>query len=197
MARDTIAVDIDEVLYPFVDSLIEYLDAHHHAKMKVDDFTVYSFKDIWRGGPVEADELFEQYKQYAGLEIMPIKGAAKALHELSEKYEVIVLTARDISNFPKTHAWLEHHFPSIFKDVHLLGNSNDSQKWTPKEEVCIKLGVSWMIDDNLDTILKVHEAGVGALLFGDYRWNQVEKVPSGIIRVKDWQEVLEYFDGRS
>jgi len=41
-----------------------------------------------------------------------------------------------------------------------------------------------------------HEAGVQALLFGEYGWNMTQAIPESVVRVKDWQAVKEYFDGR-
>jgi uncharacterized HAD superfamily protein len=69
-------------------------------------------------------------------------------------------------------------------------------QWRPKSEVCIELGVSYLIDDNLTAVTQTSAFGIKALLFGDYPWNQAKELPEGVTRVKNWQEVLEYFDGQ-
>jgi len=105
------------------------------------------------------------------------------------------MTSRDIAVEEKTRDWLTHHFPEVFNKVHMLGNKYDSAAYREKAEVCKELGVYCLIDDSLRPVLETNEAGIKALLFGDYSWNQADELPEDVTRVKDWQEVLEYFDG--
>jgi uncharacterized HAD superfamily protein len=37
---------------------------------------------------------------------------------------------------------------------------------------------------------------MSGVLFGNYPWNQVDKLPDNVVRVNNWQEVLEYFDAK-
>lgn len=194
--RETIAVDIDEVLFPMVPDLIQYVDREHKVKFTPKDFAYYSLEGIWPAGSAEGSIVFENYKNQVSTEVAPVKGAAAALSKLSIKYDVIVMTSRDIKVEQVTHDWLNHHFREIFKDVHLLGNQHDSlpNQWRPKSKVCVQLGVSYLIDDNLTAVKETNALGVKVLLFGDYPWNQAKELPLGVTRVKNWQEVLEYFD---
>lgn len=194
--KPIIAVDIDEVLFPMVPDLIDYLDREHRVAMTHQDFEKYHFEDVWHGGPDEASIIFEKYISQTTVDIVPVKGAAESLRKLSKNYEIVVMTARDEAVSERTLDWINRHFPGLFRDVHFVGNKFDSKVWRPKAEVCVELEISWLIDDNLKTILQTHEAGVGSILFGDYAWNQMKGLPKGITRAKDWQEVLEYFDGR-
>jgi uncharacterized HAD superfamily protein len=198
-SKPIIAVDIDEVIYPFVPSIIDYLDTEHKVKISPEDFVKYDFRQVWSGGPIEAEKIFKQYIKYSGIQIAPIKGASDALSQLSQNYKIIVVSARDIRNFPKTKVWIEHHFPEIFNDIHLVGNQHDSEpnKWRTKSEVCLELGVSYLVDDNLTAVTQTGALGIKALLFGDYAWNHVVGLPKSVTRVKNWQEVLEYFDGKA
>jgi uncharacterized HAD superfamily protein len=195
--KPVIAVDIDEVMFPMVPDLISYLDREHSVRLSQADFIKYNLEEIWKGDPAEALELFESYKNQVGIEVAPIKGAAEALHKLSLKYDVIVMTARDIKVEDITRSWLNHHFPELFKEVHLLGNRKDSVSYRNKAEVCKELGVFCLIDDSLKHVIETNAAGIKTILFGDYPWNQIDELPSGVIRVEDWQGVLEYLDGRS
>ncbi|MBX4197548.1 hypothetical protein KW801_03275 [Candidatus Saccharibacteria bacterium] len=193
--KPIIAVDIDDVIYPLVPSLIEYLDTEHKVRLTEEDFLEYDLRKVWSGGPVEAAKIFEHYKESSGVQIAPLEDAQKALHTLSKKYDIIVMTSRDISTFPRTHNWITHHFPDIFKDVQLLGNRSDSQTFRPKAEVCVELGVYCLIDDNLKHAVETYQAGIRVILFGDYPWNQTNELPKGVTRVKDWQGVLKELDG--
>ena len=192
--KPIIAVDIDEVIFPMVEDLIRYVDRSHSVKLTPQEFVTYSLEDIWQGGPVEGSQVFEAYKAQFSVEVAPVKGAAEALGKLSVRYEVIIMTSRDVVVEEKTRRWLDHHFPEIFKQVHLLGNKKDSQIYREKAGVCQELGVYCLIDDSLRPILETNQVGIKTLLFGDYPWNQADELPEGVIRVKDWQEVLEYFE---
>jgi 5'(3')-deoxyribonucleotidase len=165
--------------------------------MTREDFVEYDIRKVWRGGPVEAEQVFKKYIKYSSIDIAPLKGAQKVLHTLSGSYDIVVMTSRDMSNFPKTNEWITHHFPEIFKDVHLLGNAQDSIEFQHKAKVCKDIGVYCLIDDHLSHVLEANELGMKTLLFGDYPWNQMDKLPKGMKRAKDWGEVLEYFDGET
>jgi len=192
--RKIIAVDIDDVIFPLVPSLINYLDTEHEVKLTAEDFISYDLRKVWSGGPEEAEIIFEQYKLKADVEVAPLKGAKKALKQLSKRYEVIVMTARDISGKDRTETWILRHFPEIFKDVHILGNKKDSEKWRPKAEVCKELGVYYLVDDNINNVLETASLGINTILFGNYPWNQMESLPENVTRLTNWQEVLRFFD---
>jgi 5'(3')-deoxyribonucleotidase len=195
--KPKIAVDIDEVLFPMVSDLIEYVDKQHSVKLTPEQFIKYNLEDIWHGGPLEGAVVFDAYKDQSGIEVAPVEGAVEALGVLSVKYDVIVMTSRDIEVEEKTKNWLNYQFPEIFKEVHLLGNSRDSITWRTKDEVSQELGVSYLIDDHLYHVLRTSKLGIKSLLFGDYPWNQTDELPEGVRRVKNWQEVLEYFDAEA
>ena len=195
--KPIVAVDIDDVIYPLVPSLIEYLGTKHQVRLSEQDFKEYDLRKVWGGGPIEAAEIFEGYKESSGVHVAPINGAREALHALSKNYQVIILTSRDISNHERTNSWITHHFPEIFEDVHLLGNKQDSEAFREKADVCKELGVYCLIDDNLRHVLETSALGIKTILFGYYPWNQSDKLPAGVVRVKNWQEVLEYFDGKA
>ncbi|HET6863891.1 MAG TPA: hypothetical protein VFH37_01700 [Candidatus Saccharimonadales bacterium] len=193
-AKKIIAVDIDDVLYPLVPSLIGYLDTKHKVKLTPKDFEAYDLRQVWHAGPKEAEQIFNDYKRNIGTDVAPLKGSAQALHRLSEKFDIVVLTSRDISNLSRTTAWIEQHFPELFKDVQLLGNSKDSINWRDKAEVCQELGIYCLIDDSLKHILQTHQAGIKTILFGDYPWNQADDLPREIVRATDWNAVLKELD---
>ena len=193
--KELIAVDVDDVIFPLVTDLVQYLDKEHKVRLTTEDFVEYDIRKIWKDGPEEATRIFEIYKHHPErIEVAPLKGAKEALGKLALIYDIIVLTARDIEAKDRTNAWIRRHFPDVFKDVHLVGNRRDSLNWRPKDEVCLELGVNYLIEDNLKTALRAHSAGIQTFLFGNYPWNRIDELPDGMIRVKDWQEVLEYFE---
>src|SRR5438105_10920518 len=128
--KPLIAVDIDDVIFPLVPDLIQYLDREHKVRLTKEDFVRYDIRRVWKDGPEEAVRIFETYKRHPErIAVAPVKGAKEALNTLSSDYEIIVMTARDIETKDITDAWITHHFPDLFKDVHLVGNKHDSKSY--------------------------------------------------------------------
>ena len=61
-----------------------------------------------------------------------------------------------------------------------------------KGELCQELNVSWLIDDNPEHCLSAVDAGVEAILFGEYGWHH--EAPMHLTRCKDWPSVVDYFN---
>ena len=79
--------------------------------------------------------------------------------------------------------------------VCLLGTFQARLKAT-KADIVKQIGADYLIDDQPKHCFAAAEAGITSLLFGDYRWNRNVKLPEGVVKVRTWHEVLEYFDGR-
>jgi hypothetical protein len=60
--------------------------------------------------------------------------------------------------------------------------------------ICQEIGAGYLIDDNVEHCRLAAEAGVKALLFGEYGWNKHLPTPPGVERVKDWKDVTDYFN---
>jgi 5'(3')-deoxyribonucleotidase len=67
--KPKIAVDIDEVLFPMVSDLIEYVDKQHSVKLTPEQFIKYNLEDIWHGGPLEGAVVFDAYRSRKKLKI--------------------------------------------------------------------------------------------------------------------------------
>ena len=63
--------------------------------------------------------------------------------------------------------------------------------------MCVRLGVEFVIEDNLAYLLECAEHGIKPLLFGGYDWHAAEEISDKIVRVADWQAVRRYFDAAS
>jgi hypothetical protein len=63
-----------------------------------------------------------------------------------------------------------------------------------KGELLKSLGAQYHIDDQPKHCISALQQGIQPLLFGDYSWNRSVELPEGIVRVKNWQEVTEYFN---
>jgi uncharacterized HAD superfamily protein len=122
------------------------------------------------------------------------------LQRLAKKFDLVVVTSRREMLKPETDAWMERHFPGIFKELHYAGMWDDATDIPKalahtKAELCREIGADYLIDDQPKHCIGAAEAGLRCILFGDYRWNKGDqKLPQGITRARHWDDVAEYFD---
>ena len=127
--------------------------------------------------------------------LLPLPGALQVLKHLKRHYELHVITSRDPVSKQYTETWIKQHFADTFTDIVLAGNTYVSKNPRTKAAMCIGIGADYIIDDSVRHLLDCAKQGTKALLFGHYGWHEHGDLPHGIIRVRDWQEVKEYFDG--
>ena len=197
MSRKIIAVDIDDVLGVFADEFVKYSNGKWGTKLTVEDYTEH-WAEMWQ---VDKDLTNARAKEWYKSGItgaLPANSHAKeGLRKLSEKYDMVITTSRHSTLRQETEEWVQKHYPNIFTSVHFAGiwenqdKSHDELIKVTKAELCKKLGADYLIDDQPKHCLAAAEAGIEALLFGDYPWNQDVKLIKGVRRVKNWQEVLE------
>ena len=205
MTKRIIAVDIDDVLSGSAAGLAKYSNERWNADVAAEDYDE-DWAKFWRVSPEEAirraDELHE-----AGVfgRHDPIAEALPAVIELKKHYKLIVVTSRRRRLQAETEAWLDRNFPGVFSEVHYAGffdndaSAHDVKKALVqhKADLCRELGANYLIDDQLKHCIAAADCGVQALLFGNYRWNRMDKLPKGITEVHGWEDVRRYFNAKS
>lgn len=196
--KPLIAVDIDEVLATMFENLIAWHNQKYGTKLTLADNHSDDLK-LWKATSFE-----EAVKRVHGffdtphyIDAQPIAQAKAALHQLSNRYELAIITARDVIVEELTLNWVQKYFPDIFKDVHFTAEYSLHGLNRTKAEACLGINAKYLIDDSLDKAEEVAKEGIKVLLFGHYPWNEAKNLPDGVTRVKDWQAVLEYFNGQS
>ncbi|MCL1839917.1 hypothetical protein FWF89_02900 [Candidatus Saccharibacteria bacterium] len=197
MARRLIAIDIDDVVAGFCPAFCEYANRKWgeeiHPGIYTEDWgKMFSIdREEWQK---RSDQALKDMEFYSGLEV--IEGAQRALGILRDDFDVVAVTSRHTAMKETTKMWLENYFPGLINDIHFLGAYESIDGYSShnktKDEICLKLGVSYLIDDQPKHVLSAHRAGVGAILFGDYSWNRTVNVDDGVKRAVNWDEVLEY-----
>lgn len=200
----TIAVDVDDVLAIAAKDFIAFTNQRWGTSLTINDFDEHWAK-VW-----QVDHEEEQIRKQEYINSGIIKNydhfpeAVEVLNFLKRKYNLVVLTSRVAALNRDTMGWIDKNFKGIFSEIHLSGIWDDPHKRSiekvhyTKAEVFNKIGADYLIDDQLKHCIGVAEAGMPALLFGDYAWNQTEsELPKNITRVKNWHEVLVYFDAQS
>lgn len=202
MARPTIAIDIDDVLSLNAAGLSSFSNKRWGLSTTPDAYTE-AWAEFW-GVPLErAVEMANEFHASGAVYYYDhIKKSLPVLRKLKTKYSLIVVTSRRKSIKDHTDKWLSERFPGIFDAIHYAGiwDVNEITEYKLKQtkaELCRELGASYLIDDQAKHCVAAQEAGIQALLFGDYTWNRCEEIPENVVRVKSWQEVQRYFDAQS
>lgn len=199
MKWQTIAVDLDDVLSAGAQGFIDFSNRRWGTNLTVNDFTE-RWAEMWGVDLTEERKRAHTiYKSGAVRKFKQKDSAKPILAELAKDYKLVVLTSRVKRIEKDTREWLDEHFNGIFDEVHFSGFYDeltaDSHIYT-KAEISREIGADYLIDDQLKHCFAAAEAGINALLFGGYPWNKDVDLPSSVTRVKNWQEVGEYFAKR-
>ena len=199
MKRKIVAVDVDDVLVPHFQDLVDWYNQTYGTKL--------TLAHNGRGDPKPwgAETVEEAIKRVGGFfdsnlfkDAKPFKEAVAAVNKLSKRFDLVVITARDTPIEAMTRDWLDKHFKDYFREAHFTARYNLDKKSSSKASVCASISASYLIDDTPNNLIESLEVGVKGLLFGDYPWSHtVKALPASIVRVKDWPAVLRYFDAQS
>jgi 5'(3')-deoxyribonucleotidase len=200
MKKQTIAVDMDDVLADSAVGWVEHSNAMWGMNLTPEDY-LENWGEMWG---VEHEEFIRRRDQILSNDIVntftPNMEAKAVLLKLKKHYKLIITSARNFVIKEGTHKWLGEYFKDVFEEVHLAGFYDSGRKdahLMTKAELLQTVGADFLIDDQPKHCLAAAEVGITAILFGDYAWNrEVGKLPKGVTRAKNWQEVLEFFSGR-
>eukprot|EP01018_Ginkgo_biloba_P023502 Gb_02519 [translate_table: standard] len=191
-----VAVDIDEVLGSFLNSLNSFIAEKYLEHYDLSEYYVYDFMKIWKCSQAEANDrvhaFFESNHFNSG--ILPIPGAYQSLSRLSLYCNLVVVTSRQHVIRKPSLEWISAHYRGIFREIHFGNHFALEGKAKPKSEICKSLGVQFLIDDNPRYAVECAEEGIEVFLFDlddNYPWSKTPDGPSHplITRVCNWQEV--------
>jgi 5'(3')-deoxyribonucleotidase len=193
MSKQFIAVDIDDVLADHVAAFVDFSNSKYGT-----DLGKHNYDDRWSNlWAVDKTEIerraLEFHTPESILDYKLINAAQTALEELSRYYNLAIVSARPQHVLDATKTWLDNHFGAIFCQVHFVPYW-DVVNRRSKAEICNEIGAEYLIDDIVKHCNIAADCGVKPLLFGEYSWNQTEDLHKDVLRVRDWQEVLDYFE---
>jgi 5'(3')-deoxyribonucleotidase len=198
--KPIIAVDVDDVLTDSAQAIVHFSNQKWRTNLTLEDYDEH-WGDMWKADNAEWYKRADQIFAAKILQGQPLNRAVEVLTGLSGAYELVITTSRVRPIAEDTRQWLEENFAKLFGKVHCAGiweedsPHMDKAKAT-KAHLLQAVGASYLIDDQPKHCLAAAELGITALLFGDYPWNRNDVLPKGVTRVKDWEEVEEYFRGR-
>ncbi len=193
--KPVIAIDIDDVIAANATAFIEFSNKRYGTHLTVDDYHEH-WAELWKVSRDEAEQRAVEYHDSGHIGTYSvIEGADQALRRLKKQFKLIALTSRRNCVNQLTRDWLVKYYPNIFEDIVFCGFF-DSQKvgiHYTKGELAKCAGADYIIDDQLKHVSAAAQNGIKGLLFGNYFWNKADILPENVTRVKDWEEVLDYF----
>ncbi len=195
MPKKTIAIDIDDVLAEHAQALVDFSNKMYGTHLTIEDYNDH-WSVMWQVDKTERECRAEQFLTPENIKGFGVVfGADQGLRKLSKHYNLALVTARPPSMLEMSKEWLNSHYPDIDFKMHFIALWEDKNA-PSKADICKKIDAEYLIDDLPGHCNIAAEGGIKALLFGDYAWNRKEEVVDGVVRVHDWQEVLEYFDAQ-
>jgi 5'(3')-deoxyribonucleotidase len=194
MQKTKIAIDNDDTLLDFNEAVRLFHNANYDTNYQSIDVKEFALEKVWG---CDFDEAFRRISEFWQTEyfnnMQPVSGAFEAVNVLKEKYDLFVLTARPEEVAIETKLAIKKHFPDLFTDVHFAPAFGAGQRKT-KVEVCKELGIEVIIDDGIHNLELCAKEGIKCFMF-ERPWNmqhsKTELEEKGIIRVKNWTEVLQ------
>lgn len=189
----TIAVDIDDVLFPFIVGVAEFYNQRHGANLKVDDYNNYNIVEVWGCSLDDARKIVDEFLASDHGHLAPIEGSIAAVNQLKKHFRVVSLTARNDIFEVGTTTWLKQHFPDLFDGIYFAGSQHDGRPFRKKGEICREIGADILIDDSPDNLASAVEHGVDGVLFGKRPWSVMGDLPESHVKhCANWQEVEDY-----
>lgn len=167
-----VAIDIDEVLAPFLPTMLKWRPPKQPLPKKFP----YYYKQIYGITAEDARRMVaEFYDSEAFAEMTPIKGSQQGIKTLKDcDKRLYIVTGRQNFVRDKTEQWIEKWFPNMFADL-VMTDSYTNQE-IRKVDICKMLNIGLLVDDNIITCLDCQDAKIKALNFvGDPMYPWAEK----------------------
>ena len=184
MNKRKIGIDLDDTSIAFVAGLCVYLNRVYGGALTHQHFTTWHIHEVIGCDEEEATRRVAEFchsDDHKALDA--ITGAVESLQLLSAIFEPIAITARDAPHAPLMLPIVERHFGNLFTDVHFLGHHKS------KGDMCVELGIHFMVDDGLHNADSVGTQGIRVYLM-DQPWNQCDVLPPNTIRVYSWEDIV-------
>ncbi len=190
-ARQTIGVDIDDVIAAHIPAFIAYSNKHFGTNLTDDQYN-NNWPELWK---LDYDVMLKRAGEFHKETISNYERIADAdvvLKKLSKKYKLVIITARHQYSIEATHEWIAKHYKGIFDETHFVPIWEPGNTIT-KADICRQIGADYLIDDLPHHCNLAAEVGIKALLFGNYAWSAEQIVHPDVMRVANWKEVGAYF----
>ncbi|RYZ86636.1 MAG: hypothetical protein EOP04_13460 [Proteobacteria bacterium] len=199
MQKISIAIDIDDVLAASTDAVRQFANRRASVSLTSADYKKPGeywgyYERVWAEHGIEGKVSFSDFEKEMAIDQLHVPllpSADFAISQLSEKFHVVLITARNREWERATRDWFGKHLDKQDIELHFTGHRK-AENYRPKGVLCAELGVSLLIDDNVDHCLSAIDHGIDAILFGEYGWQN--NIPSHVVHYKEWPDVLNHIN---
>jgi uncharacterized HAD superfamily protein len=161
--------------------------------LRKESFTSYLVHEIC-GGTLEEGKakVREFYGSDSFRSLPPVRDAPIAVRRLARSHRFAAVTSRPHETEDVTRMMIDRHFAGLIQTVHHTDTFGFARAPRAKDGVCVEIGATVMIEDNIDHAVLCANAGMYVILF-DQPWNRKPVPPCGkgtIVRVRSWAEIL-------
>lgn len=183
-----IGIDIDEVVVEFLKGYLKVYNNKYNKNKKFEDIFSY---DLWIPLEIPRDDAFkitdELYNSEDFDNLSLVEGAYNGIIKLSKENDLFFVTSRAEFMEGKTRDFFER-FPNLKYKLIFTRDVWGSQEKT-KANICKKLGIETIIEDNINYAFDCANLGIITYLLNK-PWNQNGSLPKNIIRVENWNQIL-------
>ncbi|MDO8628490.1 MAG: hypothetical protein Q7R56_01930 [Nanoarchaeota archaeon] len=185
MHKEKLTIDYDGVLYDFVTPFLAVVKKRTGKIITLADITCYSFAETLGLPETTINDMIAETVDRHALPLLP--QAVAICEQLSQTYELIIVTSRNETWKKQTQQPIEQDFPQgVISDIYFTTNGN-SPRLGHKDELLQRLKPKAHLEDGLHFAEQIATKGIHTLLF-DWPWNQHPKELPYIKRTQPYQE---------
>lgn len=183
-----IAVDIDDVVTSFLEGFLKIYNKKYNTNISVDEMTSYKF---WECLPITKEEAnsicyeFYDSEYFEGIGL--VEKAVESIKKLSINHEIIFVTSRPFKIKVKTENFIKKIFPE--NSYQIFFSSDFFGEGPTKSQICGNQRVDFLVEDNKDYAFDCAKSGTSVFLL-DKPWNKNHDAHTNLVRVNDWDEIL-------
>ncbi len=190
-----IGIDLDDVVFEFVRELLNIYQRTYNKKVNYDEVSSYNFNELLNISRKEFSDLIMSKFDKRKIENLELcEGVYDSVNRLSKEHEIYFITSRVRKE--GTLESLNKYFNHINFELYFSSNPYVGNFGKDKGEICKNMGIDYMIEDSREHAEICSKKGIKTILL-DKPWNKKYGEHYNIIKLKNWNEVLDKINGVS
>lgn len=182
-----IGIDLDDTVWVFHEKFFEFYNEKYNENLDINNLTEYNLRKFLGVDDSEMEKLFYEFEKT--YEFLPeIDNARESIFLLEENHEIYFVTARPSFYRELVNKRLMNLFGKTYPVI--FQYDENIQKIKEKYDFCKEIGITVMIDDGFHNLKDCADNGMKCFLI-DNPWNKNEELNENIIRVDNWNEIIE------
>ena len=185
-----IGIDLDEITANLLDQFHKFYHKKTGKLFHKKDIKTSNWGESW--GIFDKKEQFKIIKEFHDSdfydEIEPIERAIESINHLIDNNEIYIITSRPTIFKEKTEGWIKKHLQNLPINI-IYTKDFFNEKGKSKSDICNRLGIKIIIEDDKDYALDCANSNIRVILF-DKPWNQ-DCHHKNLHRVNNWDEAVK------